>query len=100
MGTISSEVWLFEWFVQWYLSPPQALLHEFNTEKYLRGWLVLVAGGFIYATKMPERFFPGWFDYCGHSHNLMHVIVMVGTYIVFYANLDLFHSRQLYQCPA
>jgi len=39
---------------------------------------VYLAGAFMYAAKVPERFFPGAFDYCGGSHNIWHLAVLGG----------------------
>jgi hypothetical protein len=35
--------------------------------------------GFLYGTHFPERMFPGSFDIIGHSHQLFHVCVILGT---------------------
>lgn len=32
------------------------------------------------ATRVPERWFPGRLDYGFNSHNLMHVLVVVGAF--------------------
>jgi len=40
-----------------------------------------LSGGVLYASRIPERWFPGRFDLLGHSHNLMHVFVIVGTVV-------------------
>ncbi|KAK3693551.1 HlyIII-domain-containing protein [Podospora appendiculata] len=40
--------------------------------------LVYVCGAFVYASKIPERWYPGMFDYVGGSHNLWHVAVLGG----------------------
>ena len=39
---------------------------------------VYVAGAMIYACQVPERWFPGMFDYVGGSHNVWHVCVLAG----------------------
>ncbi|KAG8780009.1 hypothetical protein FRC12_023568 [Ceratobasidium sp. 428] len=38
-----------------------------------------VAGGMIYACRIPERWMPGTFDYFGASHQILHVCVVLGT---------------------
>ncbi|KAJ9630523.1 inc metabolism membrane protein [Taxawa tesnikishii (nom. ined.)] len=40
--------------------------------------LVYLAGACTYALKVPERFFPGCFDYVGGSHNIWHMAVLGG----------------------
>lgn len=38
-------------------------------------------GGILYATKIPERLFPGAFDFVGNSHNCMHIMAIGGAII-------------------
>ncbi|KAI1294764.1 Adiponectin receptor protein [Halotydeus destructor] len=56
-------------------------------------------GAALYLTKVPERFYPGKFDLIGHSHQLMHLLVLwcmysqyqlllIGTTIRFNGNCD------------
>lgn len=40
--------------------------------------LVYVSGAVLYAAKVPERFWPGMFDYVGGSHNIWHLAVLGG----------------------
>ncbi|KAG8440811.1 hypothetical protein GDO86_006520 [Hymenochirus boettgeri] len=35
---------------------------------------------FLFATHLPERLAPGFFDFVGHSHQLFHVCGALGTY--------------------
>ena len=42
--------------------------------------LPLLGAGLLNVTKFPERFYPGKFDCCGQSHNLMHVLVTLGCF--------------------
>jgi len=35
------------------------------------------SAGLLYSSKVPERWFPGMFDYFGSSHNLMHIILIL-----------------------
>ena len=46
--------------------------------------VVYVGGAVIYASKVPERWYPGLFDYIGGSHNLWHMAVLGG--ILFHYN--------------
>ena len=39
---------------------------------------VYLVGAFIYASHVPERWCPGWFDYAGGSHNIWHFAVLGG----------------------
>ena len=52
--------------------------------------LVYGCGAVVYASKVPERWFPGVFDYCGCSHNLWHLAVLGGIYFHYCAMQDFF----------
>ncbi|KAK9687414.1 hypothetical protein K7432_014799 [Basidiobolus ranarum] len=41
--------------------------------------LTYVCGALIYASRVPEKWFPGKFDYIGHSHQIFHVCVVVAA---------------------
>ncbi|CAF4752747.1 unnamed protein product, partial [Rotaria sp. Silwood2] len=51
-----------------------------------------IAGGVIYAVRVPERFFPGRFDIVGQSHQILHIAVIVAVYLHFYGICCLFHT--------
>jgi hypothetical protein len=36
----------------------------------------VVATGFFFSTRLPERLFPGKFDFLGHSHQIFHLLVV------------------------
>lgn len=52
--------------------------------------LVYLAGAFMYAGKVPERWFPGMFDYVGGSHNIWHLCVLGGILFHFCAMQEFF----------
>jgi adiponectin receptor len=52
--------------------------------------LVYFGGAIVYASKVPERWFPGMFDYCGCSHNLWHAAVLGGIFFHYTAMQDFF----------
>ena len=52
--------------------------------------LVYALGASIYASKIPERWSPGLFDYFGGSHNIWHLAVLGGILFHYYAMQDLF----------
>ncbi|KAF2280897.1 IZH family channel protein-like protein [Westerdykella ornata] len=65
--------------------------------------LVYFMGALLYACKVPERWFPGRFDYVGCSHNLWHVAVLGGILFHYTAMQDMFSQalqRAQYACPA
>lgn len=43
--------------------------------------IFMYMAGFLYGTHFPERLFPGSFDIVGHSHQLFHVSVILGTMV-------------------
>ncbi|KAI9829503.1 MAG: hypothetical protein M1819_006323 [Sarea resinae] len=51
---------------------------------------VYVLGACIYAGKIPERWWPGGFDYVGGSHNLWHLAVLCGILFHYMAMQDFF----------
>ncbi|KAK3329382.1 HlyIII-domain-containing protein [Apodospora peruviana] len=53
--------------------------------------LVYMCGAFVYASKVPERWCPGMFDYCGGSHNLWHIAVLGGI-LFHYSAMQAFFS--------
>jgi adiponectin receptor len=64
---------------------------------------VYVLGACVYASKVPERWFPGCFDYCGNAHNLWHVAVLGGILYHYVAMQEFFAGafhRAQYECPS
>jgi len=54
--------------------------------------LVYLLGACVYASKVPERWYPGMFDYIGGSHNLWHVAVLGGI-LFHYTAMQQFFSN-------
>jgi adiponectin receptor len=71
---------------------------------YLHGWswagffyapiakslVVYLSGAILYTLKVPERWFPGMFDYVGGSHNIWHVAVLGGILFHYHAMQEFF----------
>ncbi|KAJ7297891.1 hypothetical protein O6H91_Y030500 [Diphasiastrum complanatum] len=57
-------------------------------------------GALVYATRIPERWMPGWFDIAGHSHQLFHVLVVAGAYTHYQAGLLYLNWRDFKGCDA
>lgn len=57
--------------------------------------LVYIIGACLYASKTPERFFPGFFDYIGCSHNIWHLTVLAGIVFHYTAMQTMFLSALL-----
>lgn len=45
--------------------------------------ICLIFGGLIYSSRIPERFFPGTFDFIGNSHHFLHILASLGTEFAF-----------------
>jgi adiponectin receptor len=54
--------------------------------------VVYVAGACVYASKVPECWFPGMFDYIGGSHNLWHIAVLGGIMFHYTAMQEFFSN--------
>jgi len=52
--------------------------------------LVYLGGAILYAAKIPERWFPGMFDYVGGSHNIWHLAVLGGILFHYMAMQEFF----------
>ncbi|CAM1507036.1 Fc.00g066770.m01.CDS01 [Cosmosporella sp. VM-42] len=65
--------------------------------------LVYFGGAIVYASKIPERWCPGIFDYVGGSHNLWHVAVLGGI-LFHYSAMQTFFANAFHRaeggCPA
>ncbi|KAJ5090933.1 hypothetical protein N7532_009617 [Penicillium argentinense] len=69
----------------------------------LKSLLVYFVGALVYASKVPERWKPGLFDYVGGSHNIWHVAVLGGILFHYCAMQDLFagaFQRAQGECPS
>ncbi|KAF4775585.1 hypothetical protein HER10_EVM0012219 [Colletotrichum scovillei] len=63
--------------LQLYFSHGPDFVWEFYTP-IAKSIFVYLLGAFVYASKIPERWCPGMFDYIGGSHNLWHLAVLGG----------------------
>ena len=54
--------------------------------------IVYVTGAVIYASQVPEKWFPGFFDYFGGSHNIWHFAVLGGILFHYYAMMHFFQG--------
>jgi len=55
----------------------------------------LAVGGLFYCCRIPERFFPRRFDYCGNSHNIMHLGLFVAIVCEFLFIYEGFKNERL-----
>jgi adiponectin receptor len=87
---------------QLYLSHGSDFVYKFYSP-IAKSLLVYVAGALVYASKVPERWCPGMFDYIGGSHNLWHLAVLGGILFHYTAMQDFFSDafrRAKGGCPA
>ncbi|KAJ9633866.1 uncharacterized protein PV06_05698 [Exophiala oligosperma] len=54
--------------------------------------MVYLTGAIIYASKVPEKWWPGLFDYAGGSHNIWHLAVLAGILFHYTAMQEFFHG--------
>jgi channel protein (hemolysin III family) len=67
-----------------------------NDAKFLYlywGMLSYLLGGIIYLKRIPEKYFPGIFDYFGNSHQLLHILMLPAIFLNYFAFLDIYRSR-------
>lgn len=58
-------------------------------------------GAWLFATRVPECYFPGRFDFAFHSHQLFHIAVVIGAFFHFQATMVLLDWRETTGgCPA
>ncbi|KAM3725487.1 Progestin and adipoQ receptor-like protein [Dirofilaria immitis] len=67
-------------------------------------WLLLMAalyilGTLLYATRTPERFFPGKCDILFQSHQLFHVCVVIAAFVHYYGISEMAMHRIRASCP-
>jgi adiponectin receptor len=56
-------------------------------------------GLYIYTVRCPERNNPGKYNICGHSHQIFHVLVVLGIVFTYLGALESFEMRKHSQCP-
>merc|ERR1712194_669447 len=51
----------------------------FTMLPHLVGLVLCYGGGaLVYVARVPERWWPGQFDFCGQSHNIWHLCALAG----------------------
>ena len=53
---------------------------------------VYLAGAIVYASQVPEKWLPGFFDYAGGSHNIWHLAVLGGILFHYTAMISFFND--------
>ncbi|KAJ4984054.1 hypothetical protein SVAN01_10485 [Stagonosporopsis vannaccii] len=75
--------------LSWTRGPEWALYFYAPITKSL---IVYITGAVLYASKCPERWLPGVFDYFGCSHNIWHLAVLGGIFFHYKAMQAMFTS--------
>ncbi|GMI97652.1 heptahelical transmembrane protein1 [Hibiscus trionum] len=57
-----------------------------------------LTGAVFYVTRIPERMKPGWFDLAGHSHQIFHILVVMGALAHYGASLAFLEWRDRNGC--
>ncbi|GMJ07527.1 heptahelical transmembrane protein1 [Hibiscus trionum] len=57
-----------------------------------------LTGTVFYVTRIPERLKPGWFDLAGHSHQIFHILVVMGALAHYGASLVFLEWRDRNSC--
>ncbi|XWS72983.1 hypothetical protein CRYUN_Cryun02cG0086700 [Craigia yunnanensis] len=57
-----------------------------------------LTGTMFYVSRIPERLKPGWFDLAGHSHQIFHILVVMGALAHYGASLVFLEWRDLNSC--
>ncbi|XVE98402.1 hypothetical protein REPUB_Repub03eG0103600 [Reevesia pubescens] len=57
-----------------------------------------LSGTMFYVIRIPERLKPGWFDLAGHSHQIFHILVVMGALAHYGASLVFLEWRDRSSC--
>lgn len=85
-----------------YTRSPAAAYELYAGSNLVKSLGVYVLGACVYASKVPERWYPGAFDYFGSAHNLWHVAVLGGILYHYVAMQEFFSGafrRAQNECP-
>lgn len=73
---------------------------EPNLLPYSWAALAYIIGMIIFVTKVPERYSKsGRYDFFGSSHQIFHVLVLLGIGITFYDSYNVYLDRLNFTCP-
>lgn len=73
-----------------YTRGAQEALELYAGSNLVKSLSVYVLGACVYASKVPERWLPGYFDYFGNAHNLWHLAVLGGILYHYVAMQEFF----------
>lgn len=75
-------------------------LNEYDFTLWFIGGLSYIFGALIYILKFPERFWPGRFCIVGNSHQIFHVMVLIGVFSHYMGSLESYLYRSNNSCIA
>ena len=87
------------WMIHFYGFRQPLTMPHFDPYFWLLGGGTYIFGAFVYAIKFPESWFPGRFDFWGHSHNLWHIFVLAAAFCHYLAVLGSYRARKDSMCP-
>ena len=74
-----------------------------TTPKYylwVLGGASYVVGALIYLNRIPEKYVPRTFDYFAASHQIFHLLVVVGVILHYCGSLNAYYYRSMNSCPS
>ena len=71
-----------------------------NYYYWVFGGVSYVVGALMYIMRIPEKYRPGKHDYFGASHQIFHVLVVVGVVLHYLGSLNSYYYRCSNSCPS
>lgn len=59
-----------------------------------------LGGLYVYTVRCPERYHPGKYNVCGQSHQIWHVMVVLGIIFTYMMALETYEMRKSCMCPS
>ena len=72
---------------------------EFHGLRYILSLSLVGLGALLYAARWPERHYPKKFDIVGSSHQLFHVLVVIGGLGMSWCGVSMYLANFDYECP-
>ena len=57
------------------------------------GGISYIIGAFLFMFRVPEKLYPGKFDIIGSSHQIFHILVVIGVITHYFGSLDAYYYR-------
>ena len=57
------------------------------------GGISYIIGAFLFMFRVPEKLYPGKFDIIGSSHQIFHILVVIGVITPYFGCLDAYYYR-------